>query len=93
MTKFINAKNLRENLKSILSEVESGTEYIVVYRSKPMVQIKPIVEPKPPMNSEELEILLKKIHKHVQESNTVLPSTPAEDKEFLVKRLRKKYGM
>lgn len=42
MTKLIGIKELQTNTKSIREQVEKGVTFIVVYRSKPIFEIKPI---------------------------------------------------
>ncbi len=42
MTKLIGIKELQQNTKRIRAEVEQGTHFIVVYRSKPIFEIKPL---------------------------------------------------
>jgi len=42
MTKLIGVKELQKNTKSIREQVERGVSFIVVYRSKPIFEIKPI---------------------------------------------------
>ncbi len=42
MTKFIGIKELQQNTKKIREEVEKGVRFIVIYRSKPVFEIKPL---------------------------------------------------
>lgn len=42
MTKLIGIKELQQNSKRIRTEVAQGTHFIVVYRSKPIFEIKPL---------------------------------------------------
>lgn len=42
MTKLIGLKQLQQNTKEIRKQVALGMRYIVVYRSKPIFEIKPI---------------------------------------------------
>ena len=44
MTKTINAKQLREQLGEIVSEVRQGSRFTVLYRSRPAFDIVPIGE-------------------------------------------------
>lgn len=42
MTKLIGLKEVQKNTKYIREEVEKGVNFIVLYRSKPLFEIKPI---------------------------------------------------
>jgi len=42
MTKLIGIKELQQNTKFIREEVEKGVHFIVIYRSKPVFEIKPL---------------------------------------------------
>lgn len=42
MTKVIGLKQLQMNTKRIREEVEKGISFVVVYRSKPLFEIKPL---------------------------------------------------
>lgn len=42
MTKLIGIKELQQNTKTIREEVEKGIHFIVIYRSKPIFEIKPL---------------------------------------------------
>lgn len=44
MTKLIGIKELQQNTKKIREEVSKGTKFVVVYRSKPIFEINPIME-------------------------------------------------
>lgn len=42
MTKLIGIKELQQNTKMVREEIGKGTHFIVVYRSKPVFEIKPL---------------------------------------------------
>ncbi|MDP2642391.1 MAG: hypothetical protein Q8P62_00935 [Candidatus Peregrinibacteria bacterium] len=42
MTKLIGIKELQTNTKGIREQVEKGVSFIVVYRSRPIFEIKPL---------------------------------------------------
>lgn len=42
MTKLIGLKELQQNTRAIRESVEKGIRFIVVYRSKPIFEIKPL---------------------------------------------------
>lgn len=42
MTKLIGLKELQKNTKQIREEVAEGMNFIVIYRSKPIFEIKPL---------------------------------------------------
>lgn len=42
MTKLIGIKELQQNTKNIREEVGKGIHFIVIYRSKPIFEIKPL---------------------------------------------------
>ena len=42
MTKIIGLKELQLNTKKIRKEVENGISFIVIYRSKPIFEIRPL---------------------------------------------------
>lgn len=42
MTKIIGIKELQTNTKKIRQEVEKGVSFVVVWRSKPIFEIKPL---------------------------------------------------
>lgn len=42
MTKLIGIKELQKNTKTIRKEVENGVSFIVIYRSQPIFEIRPI---------------------------------------------------
>lgn len=44
MTKIIGVKELQTKTKKIREEVEHGMHFIVVWRSKPIFEIKPVTE-------------------------------------------------
>lgn len=42
MTKFVSIKQLQTNTKKIREEVEKGMHFIVIWRSKPIFEIRPL---------------------------------------------------
>lgn len=44
MFKLIGIKELQKNTKKIRKDIEKGITFVVVYRSKPIFEIKPIAE-------------------------------------------------
>lgn len=42
MTKLIGLKELQQNTRAIRESVEKGINFIVIYRSKPIFEIKPL---------------------------------------------------
>lgn len=42
MTKIIGIKDLQKNTKYIRKEVENGVSFLVIYRSKPVFEIRPL---------------------------------------------------
>jgi len=45
-TQAISVKNLRENFPSVRKGLENGLLYLLIYRSKPIAEIRPLAEKK-----------------------------------------------
>lgn len=89
---MISAKELRQELKFVLEQVDAGEEYTIIYRSKPIARIVTIAnldhEPKKRPNRYASAL------KQLKGLGTAKDVTTADkDKLVLSKRKGKKYGV
>jgi len=88
----VTAKELRENLSSIIDRVENGEEIAVVRQSKIAIQLIPHRTP-PKSNGKQVAAAIKRYQKYIKDNNITFNADPNKSiKQLYHEALDEKYG-
>ncbi|MBD3280679.1 hypothetical protein GF389_04100 [Candidatus Dojkabacteria bacterium] len=90
----ISAKQFRDNMAQVLEEVhETGSEYTLIYRSKPMVDIVPSKIKKTGKANKDRRDFLEIMEENLGNTSNSRKINVGEEKKILRKRLVEKHGL